>query len=238
MPDPASASIRFRGSGDSVRGGVFFLGSRTDISTEGRKSVTGTKGTARAVPLFLLFVYLVVFAVCAVSPHDRAVWWAENLPIVFLVIIIALVSRHHLFSPLSYGLMSILVILHTIGGHYTFERVPFDFVTDLFGFSRNHYDRVAHFSVGFYAYPIAELLKEKKLVRSRVVLYLFPVFAILSLAAAYEIFEWQYALLAESDAGAAVLGSQGDVWDAQKDMLADGLGAVFAVLLFGVRSKG
>lgn len=179
-------------------------------------------------------LYLVVFLICAISPYDRAVWWAENLPIVILVGAIVFVSRFHLFSPLSYLLMAVLVILHTIGGHYTFERVPFDFVTDLFGFSRNHYDRMAHFTVGFYAYPIAEFLAAKQLVRSRTVLILFPVFAILSLAAAYEIFEWQYALLAEGDAGTAVLGSQGDVWDAQNDMLADGLGAVFAILLFVV----
>jgi putative membrane protein len=130
--------------------------------------------------------------------------------------------------------MSCLIILHTIGGHFTFERVPFDFITDLFGFERNHYDRVAHFSVGFYAYPIAELLLARRLVASRWLLFLFPIFTILAVAGAYEIFEWLYAVSAEADAGTAVLGSQGDMWDAQKDMLADGLGAIFAMGLFAV----
>ena len=69
---------------------------------------------------------------------------------------------------------------------------------------------------------------------TRWLLYLFPVFSIVSLAAAYEWFEWRYALTAEPDAGLAVLGSQGDIWDAQKDMLADTLGAIFAVGVFAL----
>jgi putative membrane protein len=128
--------------------------------------------------------------------------------------------------------MSFLIILHTIGGHYTFERVPFGFVTDLFGFTRNHYDRVSHFTVGFYAYPIAEILLVKKLVRSKWILAMFPIFSIFAVAAGYEIFEWIYAVSVDVSAGIAFLGSQGDVWDAQKDMLADVLGALFAMVLF------
>jgi putative membrane protein len=192
----------------------------------------------RTGPLVLLAVYLLVFIVCAISPCDRAVWFAENLPIVLIVAAVVIVSRRHRFSFLAYALMSVLVILHTIGGHYTFERVPFGFVTDTFGFERNHYDRVAHFSVGFYAFALAELLLLRRLVNSRWVLALFPIFTILSVAAAYEIFEWLYALTAEEGAGLAVLGSQGDIWDAQKDMLADGLGAVAAVLLFFLVYRG
>jgi putative membrane protein len=151
-----------------------------------------------------------------------------------LVGVIAWVQRFHSFSKLSYGMMFFLMALHTIGGHYTFSRVPFDFVTDTFGFERNHFDRVAHFTVGFYAYPLAEILQRRKLVNTRWLLYLFPIFSIVSLAAAYEVFEWRYALTAEPDAGLAVLGSQGDIWDAQKDMLADALGAVFAVGVFAL----
>ena len=129
-------------------------------------------------------------------------------------------------------MMSFLLILHTIGGHFTFERVPFDFVNDLLGSSRNQYDRFAHFTVGFYAFPIAEILLEKKLVRSKTVLLLFPILAVFTIASAYEIIEWLYAVSADSAAGIAVLGSQGDIWDAQKDMLADGLGSFFAVAFF------
>jgi putative membrane protein len=183
-------------------------------------------------PLFLLLAYLVQFTLLGITPYDRSVWWAENLPIMLIVLTLVLSYRYHAFSNTAYLLMGCLVFLHTIGGHYTFERVPFGFITDLFGFSRNHFDRLAHFTVGFYAFAIAELLLARNLVASRVVLYLFPLSIIIAVAGSYEIFEWIYAVSADATAGAAVLGSQGDPWDAQKDMLADTLGAVTALLLF------
>jgi putative membrane protein len=184
-----------------------------------------------------LFGYFILFAVCAIDPYDRAVWWAENIPILILVFLIAVTSKYHQFSTLSIFFMSFLVVFHTIGGHFTFERVPFSFVTESFGFERNHYDRIAHFSVGFFALPIAELLLDKRLVSSRVILFLFPVFTVFTVAGVYELFEWQYAIAADPSAGIAVLGSQGDIWDAQKDILADGLGAIFAVTVFFVLRK-
>lgn len=183
-------------------------------------------------------IYALVFLVCAIKPFDRPVWWAENTPILLLVSLVALASRRHAFSATAYALMLVLPVLHTIGGHFTFERVPFDWVTSLFGFERNHYDRIAHFAVGFYAYAIAEMLWVKRLVRSRTVLLAFPVCVIFTVAALYELFEWQYAVMADPEAGIAVLGSQGDLWDAQKDMLADGLGGIVATLLFALLYRG
>jgi putative membrane protein len=132
----------------------------------------------------------------------------------------------------------VLPALHTIGGHYTFELVPFGFVTDLFDFERNHYDRLAHFTVGLLAFPMLELLLENGMVRSRIVGWLFPLLAIMAVAAGYEVFEWGYAVMGDPEAGAAVLGSQGDVWDAQKDILADTLGALFALLAYALHARG
>lgn len=185
----------------------------------------------------LLGLYLLVFSTCAISPYDRSVWWAENIPVIIIVLLLVWVSRTFIFSNTSYIFMSFFIIFHTIGGHYTFERVPFDFVTDFFQFDRNHYDRVAHFSVGFYAYPVAEVLLRKHLVHTRWIISLFPVFAIATVAGAYEIIEWQYALNADPAAGIAVLGSQGDIWDAQKDILADTLGAILVMILFFIRHR-
>ena len=182
--------------------------------------------------LILLSIYLMLFIVCAINPYARDVWWAENLPIMIIVSVVIIVSRYHKFTPTSYILMSVLVYLHTIGGHFTFERVPFDFITNLFGFERNNYDRFAHFSVGFYAYPIAELLLKRKLVSSKVILTLFPIFSIFAVAGGYEIIEWLFAVSADQSAGVAVLGSQGDIWDAQKDMLMDILGAIVVMIAF------
>lgn len=191
----------------------------------------------RYVPIALLILYVIVFAVCAVSPYDRGVWVVENIPVILIVAVNIIIYKYFKFSPLSYILMSFLIIMHTIGGHYTFEKVPFGFVTNLFGFTRNHYDRISHFTVGFYAYPIAEILLVKKLVRSKWILLMFPIFAIFTVGAGYEIFEWIYALYAEASAGSAVLGSQGDVWDAQKDMLADVLGAFLVMGIFGAVNR-
>lgn len=184
------------------------------------------------VPLLLLALYILVFSVCAIAPYDRAVWWAENIPVLMVVAALLWISRSYRFSNTSYILMSVFIILHTIGGHYTFERVPFDAVTQFFGFERNHYDRMAHFSVGFYAFPIAEVLLVTRLVHTRWIIALFPVFTIATVAGVYEIFEWQYALNSDPAAGIAVLGSQGDIWDAQKDILADTLGAILVIVLF------
>lgn len=188
-------------------------------------------------PKILLGAYLVVFTILAISPFSRDVWFVENLPIVLIVLyLVFLYWRGVKFSNTSYVLMSVLIFLHTIGGHYTFERVPFDWFNDFFGFERNMYDRVAHFSVGFYAYPIAEYLSARKLANTKWLIYLTPLFFIISVAAIYEMFEWWFAATYGGEAGAAFLGSQGDIWDAQKDMLMDTLGGVSALALFYILS--
>lgn len=188
-------------------------------------------------PGALLAAYLVLFAALAIKPFDRATWFAENLTVwIILAAIIGLYVRGVRFSNPAYGLMAVLVYLHTIGGHYTFALVPFGWVTDFFGFERNHFDRIAHFSVGFYAFAMAEWLWAKRLVANRFLLFTYPVFVIATIAMSYELVEWIYAASAAPEAGAAYLGSQGDIWDAQKDMLADTLGALVATsLFFGLR---
>jgi putative membrane protein len=185
------------------------------------------------IPHILLGIYVLVFILLGYAPHDRGVWVAENLPIVLIVLGLVLTFKKHRFSDTAYGLMAVLIFLHTIGAHYTFSRVPFDFITNTFGFTRNHFDRIAHFSVGFYAFAAAELLLHRRWVVSRTILMLFPLFFIFFVAAGYEILEWIFVMIMDPDAGMAFLGVQGDPWDAQKDMLADGLGAITALILFG-----
>lgn len=188
-------------------------------------------------PYVLLGLYLLLFAILAINPYDRAVWWAENIPIMLIVLLLVVTYRYFQFSNTAYFLMSFLIFLHTIGGHYTFALVPIDWFTNFFGFERNHYDRIAHFTVGFYAYAFNELLLKKKLTTSKFVLLSYGILAIMSVAGAYELFEWQFAVSADPNAGIAVLGSQGDIWDAQKDILADTLGAICATLLFWFANK-
>jgi len=189
-------------------------------------------------PKILLGAYIVVFTLLAISPFSREVWVAENIPIVLIVLyLVFLYWRGIQFSNTGYAMMSVLIFMHTVGGHFTFERVPFDWFNDLFGFERNMYDRVAHFSVGFFAYPIAEYIQSRSLVNSRVLVYLVPLLFIISVAAGYEVIEWWFAATYGGDAGAAFLGSQGDIWDAQKDMLMDTLGAATALSVYFARYR-
>lgn len=194
---------------------------------------------------WLLGIYAVLCLALAVSPVDRTVWFAENLTVwIILAVIIFLYRQGIRFSNVAYGFMFVLIYLHTIGGHYTFALVPFDWFSDFFGFERNHYDRIAHFSVGFYAFAMAEWIWSKKLVANKFLLFTYPVFTIATIAMSYELIEWWYAAGSSADAASAMayLGSQGDIWDAQKDMLADTLGAIFATSLFfllhGLHRKG
>ncbi len=182
---------------------------------------------------WLLAAYAVLFVALAIHPVDRATWLVENLTVwIILAVIILLYLKKIVFTKTAYALMFVLVYLHTIGGHWTFAMVPFDWITRLFHFSRNHFDRVAHFSVGFYAFAISELLWERRLVKNRFLLFTYPVFFIATVAMTYELVEWIYADLSDPAAGAAYLGSQGDIWDAQKDMLADTLGALAAMVFY------
>lgn len=194
--------------------------------------------TDRLAPLVLLAGYIALFVWGAINPYDRATWWAENIPIVAVVAtLVVLYLRGVRFSPLAYVLMAVLPYWHTVGGHYTFERVPFGWFSRAFGFERNMFDRVGHFSVGFFAFGILEYLLGRRAM-SRPLACLFAVFAIAFVAMSYELIEWGYAAYgSNAAAGANFLGSQGDVWDAQKDMLMDTLGAVTAVLLFFITRR-
>ncbi len=189
-------------------------------------------------PAILLIIYCIEFIILAIHPYDRITWLAENivalLPVCGLVLMYAYKLR---FTNMAYFLMAAFIYLHTIGGHYTFERVPFDFISELFGFDRNHFDRVCHFMVGFFAYPLLELLEKGRYIRSRLLAIFVVVMGIFGFAAIFEIIEWLYAALSNPEAGNAFLGSQGDIWDAQKDMLCDGLGALVTSLLYHVMNK-
>lgn len=189
------------------------------------------------VPKILFTLYALLFIALSFTPHSRDVWFAENLPIFVIALTLFICYlRGFRFSNTSYILMFVLLYMHTVGGYFTFELVPFDWFNNFFGFERNMYDRVAHFSVGFYAYPLAEYLRVRGLVSKSWLVYFTPLCFIISVAAIYEMIEWVYAASAGGESGAAFLGSQGDIWDAQKDMLMDTLGALTALTIFWFKS--
>ncbi|MFW1137312.1 DUF2238 domain-containing protein [Vibrio parahaemolyticus] len=186
--------------------------------------------------LGLTIFYAIVFLFSALEPSSRAVWFAEIIPAIGILIAIWAISIRYQFSNTAYLLMFIWLCLHTIGAKYTFAEVPFDWFNNLIGSERNNFDRVAHFAIGLYAYPIAEYLIRNKKFNPTFSCW-FALFAIMSLAAGYEIIEWWYAELAGGDEGIAFLGSQGDIWDTQKDMLCDTTGAILSLFLMSAQRR-
>ena len=185
-------------------------------------------------PHILLGVNLLLFLILLPNPNNRLIWLVENITAFLPITILVITYKKFRFSNLSYFLMSIATIMGIYGGHYNFSEVPFDFVTDLFGFERNNYDRFAHFVVGLYAYPIAEFLTKKKIITDKKVLIIFSLSLILAVGALYEIIEWLSVEILDKQTSAGYLGEQGDRWDPQKDMLLDGLGAIVGLVLFKI----
>lgn len=185
------------------------------------------------IPAGLLLLYITEAVILGITPADRNVWLAENLTVWLPIAILVVMYRRGLrFSNTAYCLMFVFFALHTVGGHYTFEKVPIDAVTRFFDFKRNHYDRLCHFMVGVFAFPTLEYLEQHLPVQKRKLLCLLTVMSIFGFAAIFELIEWCYAEMADTQSGTLFLGSQGDIWDAQKDMLADGLGAICTTALY------
>lgn len=185
----------------------------------------------RYYPHILASLYCVFFLLLSIDPVDRTVWIAEMIPVGIIFLLLVFTYSKFQFSNIAYTLMSFWLVFHTIGGYYTFANVPFSFITELFDFQRNHFDRMAHFSIGLYAYAMAEFVYRKNYM-SKTLAMIFGLLFIISLAGVYEIIEWIYAVTDGGEAGIEFLGSQGDVWDAQKDILSDTLGAITSLILF------
>lgn len=183
-------------------------------------------------PFLLLVILAAETAWSACSPYDVQVWWTEFLTAFFLVALFTVTYKKFQFSNLSYFLIFLFCFLQLIGAHYTFERVPFDAVTQFFGFERNHYDRIAHFTIGLSGFLCSEFVWRRKIVTSFKFAAFFGIVFIMAVANFWELVEWTYAEIDGGSAGLAFLGSQGDIWDAQKDMLMDTLGAIVGCILF------
>ncbi len=190
--------------------------------------------------LILAILFIVEFIVLAIKPHDRADWALENVLVIPFVLLMILSYKHLLFSRVSYTLIFLFLILHEIGSHYTYSKVPYDnwFISltgtslnEIMDWERNNFDRIVHFLYGLLlAYPIREFY-------FRVADadgfwgYFLPLDLTLSTSALFELIEWGAAEFYGGNLGAAYLGTQGDIWDAQKDMALAGLGALIAMLI-------
>jgi len=173
-----------------------------------------------------------VWIVTAIRPLDRHDWFLENLLVFAVMAILIGTYRAFPLSDLSYLLITVFLTLHAIGAHYTYSEVPFGFwMQRTFGFTRNPFDRVVHFSFGLLlAYPIREVFLRVANARGFWAYYL-PLDVTLAFSALYEIMEMVVATMVAPGTGDAWLGTQGDVWDPQKDMGLAALGALLCMCL-------
>jgi putative membrane protein len=182
--------------------------------------------------LALVAIVVVVLVWSAIGPHDRFTWFLEVAPVLIgLPILIAIYQRFH-FTPLAYTLIAIHAVILMVGGHYTYAQVPLGhWLQDWFDFSRNHYDRIGHLAQGFIpAIVIREILIRRSPLRRSRWLPFVVVSICLALSALYELIEW-WTAVATGEAAEAFLGTQGDVWDTQWDMMLALIGAILALAM-------
>jgi len=188
--------------------------------------------------LILAAVFSIEFIALSISPHNRADWMLENVLVLVFAIIMALSYKKFPLSRISYSLIFIFMSLHEVGAHFTYANVPYDsFLISQFDFSlneymgweRNHFDRLVHFSYGLLlAYPVRELYCRVANAKGFWG-YFFPLDLTMATSMMFELFEWGAAELFGGELGMAYLGTQGDIWDAHKDMALASLGAFIAM---------
>lgn len=183
-------------------------------------------------------LFAVVWVASAINPLHPADWLLENVLVVLFVLGVALTTRWFVFSRVSMTLIFLFLCLHALGAHYTYAEVPYDAwiealtdgsLNEAMGWQRNHFDRFVHFCYGLLlAYPIREIFLRIVNVRGFWG-YFLPLDLTMSTSMFYELIEWGAAEIFGGDLGMAYLGTQGDVWDAHRDMALASLGALIAM---------
>lgn len=184
----------------------------------------------RRYPYVLLALFLVALGLSAIEPWDFKNWLLENVLTVLAVLVLVLTRKRLPLSNVSYTLIFVFLCTHVVGSHYSYSRVPLGVaVTEFFGWQRNHYDRFVHLCFGLLlAYPIREVFVRVAGVRGFWGYYL-PLDVTMSFSMLYELIEWGAAEAFGGELGMAYLGTQGDVWDAHKDMLLATIGGVISM---------
>lgn len=189
-------------------------------------------------PLALLGAYAVVWLWLALAPSFRADWLLENLLVFIAVPMLACSHRRLRLSNRAYTLLFAFLVLHAIGAHYTYAEVPYDrwaealtghSLNEMAGLHRNHYDRLVHFMYGLLVTPAAIQVLDARTPQRGAWRWLVPFTFMLSHSVVFELIEWMAAEIFGGELGQAYLGTQGDGWDAQKDMALAALGAAIAV---------
>jgi len=188
--------------------------------------------------LILAILFAIWWVVMAIHPYNRQDWLLENVLAVAAVVVLGVFHQRLLFSRVSYTLIFLFMCLHQVGAHYTYAEVPYDVwfqhvtgrtFNSLVGWERNNFDRIVHFAYGLLlAYPVREIFLRVVNVRGFWG-YFLPLDLTMSTSMLYELIEWGAAMVFGGELGQTYLGTQGDIWDAHKDMALASLGAVIAM---------
>jgi putative membrane protein len=187
---------------------------------------------SRKAYLWMLgLIYLAWWVFMAMRPLDFADWMMENVLVVLGVALLLFTARGFPLSRISYTCIFVFMMLHALGAHYTYAKVPYQEWFPALAGGRNHFDRLVHFCYGLLlSYPIREMFLRIGNVRGFWG-YFLPLDLTMSTSMLYELIEWGAAVTVGKDLGAAYLGTQGDIWDAHKDMALASLGALLAMIV-------
>ena len=181
--------------------------------------------------LLLLILFFIGLIASGIQPHDYFTWILEVFPGIIGLVILLFTFNKFQFTTLTYAFILVHCYILFVGGHYTYAEVPlFDWVKEVFHQSRNNYDKVGHFAQGFVpAMIVRELFVRLDIVKRGIWLPILTVCVCISISAVYELFEWFVAVVS-GQSSEAFLGTQGDPWDTQSDMLFAAIGAICMVL--------
>jgi len=181
-------------------------------------------------------IFILFWIVLAINPVDRAIWALENVLVVAIFPVVLWLDRRYKFNNWTYLSLTAFVILHLFGAHMTYNNmIYFSWFSDWFGWERNYYDQVIHFLFGLMLFAsFFEIFYHQGV--SRKLSYLIAFLFISGVGAWYEILEWLSMALFSNrpDEICARAVTQGDVWDAQKDIAYAVIGSVVALLLHSV----
>ena len=188
--------------------------------------------TRRTELIALLVIGSALLVWSGINPADRTTWILEVAPIFIAVPLLVVTAPRFPFTPLAYRLIFVHALILMLGGHYTYAEVPLGFwIQRLFGFTRNHYDRIGHFAQGFVPAVIArEVLLRRSPLKPGKWLFFIVLSVCLAISACYEFIEWWSALIG-GDSADAFLGRQGDPFDTQADMFMALIGVIAAQVL-------
>ena len=184
-------------------------------------------------------ILLVLLVWSGWQPHDRGTWLMEVAPVLIVLPILYASHRRYPLTTLLYVCIFVHALVLMLGGAYTYARVPLGFeLQNWLGLARNPYDRIGHFFQGFVpALAAREVLIRGSYRLGRKMLAFLVICIVLAISASYELIEWG-AAVALGQGAEDFLGTQGDIWDTQSDMLMALIGAIASlVLLSGLHDR-